>query len=384
MSQPLRYVATTSGGLEAVLEGELRALGATRTRRSRGSVGFEGDRALMVRACLELRTAHRVLWELGSFGARDPESLYRGVRKLVRWQGLIPPDKTFAVQGTARDGKLRDGRYVALKTKDAIADAVRDAVGARPSVDVRDPDVRVVVRVVRDRADVALDAAGQSLHARGYRTEAGVAPLRETLAAGMLLLARYGEDPALPLVDPMCGAGTLPVEAALLARGMVPGLLDRSYGFERWPGHRPARLEKLRAAARDRVKAPGGAGLPILGADRDAGVLQLARRNAERAGCELQWRASDVARLDNPWPDAGEGLVVCNPPYGERLEELEALRPTFEAMGRTLRERFAGWTAWVLVADDSLQHALGLDPVRRVAVKNGALDVTLTCFAVPR
>jgi 23S rRNA G2445 N2-methylase RlmL len=364
-----RFFATTSGGLEPFLEGELRALGAPRVRRVTGGVAFEGDRALMVRACVELRTAHRVLWVLGEVGAHDAEALYRGVHGLARWEGLCPPDRTLSVRATLGPGSgIRDGRFAALKVKDAIVDRVREAVGARPSVS-EEADVRVRVRLHGGRATVSLDAAGQSLHARGYRQEGGEAPLRETLAAAVAMATRW--DGRWPLIDPLAGSGTLLIEATLLARRIAPGLVGRRYGFERWPGHKPQHLEAALEDARTRVVPLGAA---VLGRDRDPEALAGARHNAERAGLggDLAWEVADA--LVAAAPPAGHGTLVTNPPWGGRLAVDEAWYP---GLGRTLRETYRGWDAWVLVEDPAALAAIGLPVGRQLALRNGPVDLVL-------
>ncbi|MGM0577356.1 MAG: THUMP domain-containing class I SAM-dependent RNA methyltransferase [Myxococcota bacterium] len=367
-----RYFATTALGLEAALEGELRSLGVRAVRRATGGVAFQGDRTTMMRACLHLRTAHRVLWNLGTFEAHDDEALYAGARRVARWRGLVPPDRTFAVHATARGEAFRDARFAALKVKDAVADDVRDTDGARPDVDPADPDVRVHVRIVGQRVTVSLDAAGESLHARRYRTAAGEAPLRETLAAGLLLLAGWDGD--TPLMDPLCGAGTLVIEGAWIAANRAPGLLRERMGFERWPGHKPRRYERLKEEARAREQAVR---VSLLGCDRDAAVVEAARANARRAG------ASDLVRfevgdLDDARPPEGPpGLLVANPPYGERLGEVEAIVPLYEALGRALGGPFAGWRGAILSAHREHTEALGRPIRRHRLLKNGPLDVRL-------
>jgi len=374
MSQPvnmLKAFATTSPGLEGVLQGELRALGVSDVRLGGAGCGFRCDRLGLERVTLALRTAHRVLWTLGEVDAQDAERLYRGVRGLVRWQGLVPPDKTFAVDATCRDtAAFRDVRFVALKVKDAIADAVRDAVGERPSVSVEAPDVLVRVSVARGRGVVSLDAAGRtSLHARGYRTDKGEAALRESLAAALSMLAGWDDEGAL--IDPMCGSGTILIEAALRARGVVPGALRADFGFMRWPGFKAARREALLEgfAKAEKVRAAG----PILGFDVDAEVLEGARANAARAGV-----ASDVtfsvgdARVVTEVP--ASGWLVTNPPWGGRLGDqattvalLRAVAAHWRSLGR--------WRVAMLVPDAEAARTLGLDEERVVPVEAGGKEV---------
>ncbi|MEC9072823.1 MAG: THUMP domain-containing protein, partial [Myxococcota bacterium] len=273
-----RYVATTSLGLEGLLADELVALGASAVQPWAGGASFEGDRHMMMRACLWLRTAHRVRWILDECQVRNQDDLYPVARRVARWERLCPPDRTIAVRASLRNSPFRDERIVALKVKDAIVDTVRDAVGSRPDVSGKDPDVGIHVRLSGTRATFSLDAAGQSLHIRGYRTQSGPAPLRETLAAGALLMS--GWDGTSPLVDPMCGSGTLLVEGALIATGRAPGL-DREFGFQRWPSYRPKAWEAIRQEAVDAIHP---AAHPVVGREVSARVLAYARDNGKRAG----------------------------------------------------------------------------------------------------
>ena len=374
-----KYFVTTSLGLERSLEREVRALGVSAVRRVAGGVSFRGPRAAMVEACLKLRTAHRVLWMLGSFPAPDLDALYRGVRSEVRWRGLLTPEHTVAVHATTRQSSIRDTRIIALKTKDAIVDSVRDAFGERPSVARHDPDVRVHVRLNRDRVEIGLDAAGQSLHERGYRTDAGRAPLRETLAAGILGLMDW--DGSTPLYDPMCGSGTFVIEAALIAAGKFPGQLGRNYGFERWPGFKPARLAKLKEALRHEHPESMP---PIVGSDRNPRAIKGARDNAKRAGVSHLIRFELLDARQVRAPKGPPGLVVCNPPYGERLGSAPELDSLFRKLGHQLRAEFPEWRAAFLLGQESHQHALGLDVERVNELKQGPLDIRLAQFAAIR
>ena len=293
----------------------------------------------------------------------------------MRWRGLITPDHTFAVFASrTQRAPIRDARFAALRVKDAICDALRAEDGRRPSVDVEAPDVRVQVRLAGDRATISLDAAGRSLHARGYRDTGGPAPLRETLAAGVLGLARW--DGLSPVLDPCCGSGTLPIEAALAARRLAPGLMRDQMGFERWPGHRSKRWDTLRAAAQEAV-LPGSEASLVVGRDRRGGALAAARRHAQAAGVgeQIQFVAGSVA--DAVPPDGAPGLIVANPPYGERLGEIADATALYQDLGEVMRRRFSGWTAAVLVAHEEHERALGLRADARPPLKNGKLDVRL-------
>lgn len=367
--RPLQsYIATTALGLERVLGAELEELGARDVHTWGGGARFQGDRRMMIRACLWLRTAHRVRWILGHGTARSADDLYRSIQKMARWKALVPASHTLRVDATARNSCFNDARFAALRTKDAIVDAVRDATGDRPSINLEEPDVSVHVRIVGDQLTVGLEASGGSLHARGYRTESGPAPLRETLAAGLLRLADW--DKSEPLFDPMCGSGTLLIEAAWLSENRPPNL-DRRFGFERWPGFRLDRLATIRHAAAEEIRVSDAT---IAGSDRDRKIISAARANAERAGCGDRITLEGEIGLD---PGDRPGLLVANPPYGERMgDDREALR-TYEALGKLLSTTFIGWRGAVLAKSEEQLRAMGLPITKRFPLKNGPLDILL-------
>jgi putative N6-adenine-specific DNA methylase len=390
MSQPTSAVsafATTGPGLEPLLRAELEALGYGGLKSGVSGVSFRTDRHGLERACLTLRTVHRVLWTLGGVDGSSADSLYRTTRELVRWSGLVPPDATFAVAATVRNNPaLRDQRYVALVVKDAIVDALRDDRGTRPDIDVEDPDILVRVSLSGRQGIVSLDAGGKtSLHARGYRTDAGEAPLRETLAAALLMLSEW--HPGEPLVDPMCGAGTLAIEAALLGVRRAPGLVarshGRSYGFERWPGFRPDRLARL-VAALEADQRPAE-GLRILGSDVSSAAIRQSRENADRAGLDREALAFHRADALNwtPGSDTPPGLIVANPPYGARLGGPREALALYAAFGRHLREVARGWRVAILAPTPREAEALGIPHLRWFNLKNGELAI-IACLGEVR
>ncbi len=372
MSQPanlLRAFATTSPGLERVLADELVAHGMKQVHKGRAGCGFMTDRVGLERVTMSLTTAHRVLWTLGEVEAHDTDALYRSVRGLVRWQGLVPADKTFAVFATCRDTPaFRDARFAALRVKDAIVDAVRDATGQRPDVAPDDPDVLVRVSIANGRGVLSLDAAGKtSLHARGYRVEAGEAPLRESLAAAMTKLA--GWDQQAPLIDPMCGSGTIVIEAALAARHMAPGLVRKDFGFTRWAGFKAKRLDDVVASLRARVVTSDA---PIWGFDLDADLLQIARDNAQRAGVDVPFAVGDATTLS---PPADRGFLVSNPPWGGRLGDQDATVALLTAIAAHWRT--GAWRVAMLVPDHEAARALCLREERVIQLEAGGRDVLL-------
>jgi putative N6-adenine-specific DNA methylase len=364
------FFATAAKGLEDVLAGELRAMGASEVQPGTGGVHFSGSRTDGYRACLWLRTANRVLQPIVSFPCHTADQLYEGVRNCP-WEDFLTPDMTLALDASVRDSALTHSRYVALKGKDAIVDRLRDHYGRRPDVDPAAPDLPVNLHLAGNRCTVSLDLAGEGLHRRGYRLERTTAPLRETLAAGLLLLS--GWDGTTAFVDPMCGSGTLPIEAALLATRTAPGLA-RSFAFQKWPGFDARSWQALRDEAHQ-LRRPAVA--PILGADRDPRALRAAFDNAGRLTnvAAITWTRADFTTLA---PPSGAGTLVFNPPYGERLKDNGAeLEILYQAIGDTLKQRWRGWTAWILTGNLAAAKCIGLKATRRIPLWNGPLECRL-------
>ena len=377
------FFATCPKGMEYLLRDELRALGADDAREALAGVHFSGDIVLAYRACLWSRLASRILLVLAEFDAADADALYAGAQS-IDWAEHLDVAGTFAVDAVGSGSALRHSQYVALRVKDAIADQFRERCGERPNVDVAQPSIRVKVHLHKGRAGIALDLAGTPLHRRGWRQGTGEAPLKENLAAAILLrsdwprIAREGGA----LVDPMCGSATLLVEGALMAADVAPGLRRDYFGFLGWRGHDASMWQALRDEAETRAQTGLRALQPVFfGFDSDPRVLAEAKRNAQEAGVEgfVHLSRQSAEHLQRPEGAAG-GLVVCNPPYGERLGERQALAPLYRALGDRLREGFSGWEAGVIVADDELGHALGLRAHKRYTLYNGALECRLLTF----
>ena len=381
MTVPHDFFATTAKGLEDLLADELRVLGATRVATTRAGVSFAGSLELAYRACLWSRVASRILLPLVSFRAETPEALYAGVRR-IRWLDHVNPRGTVAVTCATSQSSLSHSHYAALKTKDAIVDQLRERTGARPSVDVARPDVRVNIYLHRDRAAVSIDLSGDSLHRRAYREHGGAAPLKENLAAAILLLAEWPRLAAAgaPFIDPMCGAGTLPIEAALIAADAAPGLRRAHFGFARWRGHQSDVWKRLLAEATAR-EITDARRLPVMcGYDHDARAVRTALGNVERAGLRGRVHIERRALADCEPPPSrhpGGGLFVVNPPYGERLGDVDALGPLYEEIGNVLRRRFTGWTGYVLAGAPALAKRIGLRPAQRLVLYNGAIECRL-------
>lgn len=363
------YFATAAKGLEEVLADELHALEVSTIVPGTGGVHFRGSRADGYRACLWLRTANRVLQPIGSFPCHSAEELYAGVHACP-WEEFLAPGMTLALDASVRDSVLTHSRFAALKGKDAIVDRLRERRGARPDIDTAAPDLQVNLHIHRNSCTVSLDLAGDGLHRRGYRLERTTAPLRETLAAGLLLLS--GWDGATPFADPMCGSGTLPIEAALIATRTAPGLA-RSFAFQKWPGFDARGWQALRDEAHQ-LRRPAGA--PIVGADRDPRALRVAQENAARltGAAAITWTRADFARLT---PPATAGTLLFNPPYGERLKDDGTLESLYRSMGDTLKQQWKGWMAWILTGNLDAAKRIGLKATRRIPLWNGPLECRL-------
>ncbi|KAB7622572.1 bifunctional 23S rRNA (guanine(2069)-N(7))-methyltransferase RlmK/23S rRNA (guanine(2445)-N(2))-methyltransferase RlmL [Alkalilimnicola sp. S0819] len=378
----MQYFATCARGLEPLLAEELAELGAQEIRQRPAGVAFQAQLPSAYRVCLWTRLASRVLLQLTEFVATDGDALYQGALTLP-WNEHMSATQRFAVEATGRSRGINNSHYAALRIKDAVVDHFRERDGQRPSVDTATPQIRLHCHIHRERAAISLDLSGASLHRRGYRLQGARAPLKETLAAAILLRARWPAFAAQgrPLLDPMCGSATLPIEAALMAADIAPGLLREAFGLEHWQGHRPTVWNELLDEARARREA-GLHSLPrISGYDADASAVRTALENVERAGLRGHVHI-EKRELDDLQPPAGEpGLVVVNPPYGERIGQQTQLVPLYARLGQRFREALPGWEAAVLQPqDDSLR--LGLKPHHRYKLFNGALPCELGLFAL--
>jgi putative N6-adenine-specific DNA methylase len=367
----MKFFATTTKGLEDVLAAELTALGARKVEPANGGVNFSGSMKDGYRACLWLRTANRVLQPIASFPCPSQEALYEGVYAL-NWEDLLTAHMTLAVDANLRDSAVTHSGFAALKTKDAIVDKIRDRCGERPNVDKKAPDLRINLHLARNHCTVSLDLAGTGLHLRGYRRDPTIAPLKETLAAGLVALT--GWDKTTHFVDPMCGSGSLPLEAAMLASSTAPGIISPDFGFQRWLGFdAPLWQELLEEAEQARTPLPTNL---VFGSDRDKRAVDLARRNAESSGigAQIRWSYSDFSKLE---PPAAHGTLICNPPYGERIGEEVELEAFYRKIGDTLKQNWKGWTAWVFTGNLALAKRVGLKPSRRIVLFNGPIECRL-------
>lgn len=377
------YFATCPKGLEYLLRDELAALGAQDAREALAGVHFSGSLDTAYRACLWSRLASRVLLPLAEFDAATDDALYAGVQA-IDWSRHLASHGTLAVEAVTAQSKLTHSQFIAQRVKDAVVDQFRQRDGSRPDVDTDEPDVRIHLRLRRDRATLSIDLAGAPLHRRGWRELQGDAPLKENLAAAMLLRAgwpaTYAQGGAL--LDPMCGSGTLLIEGALMAADVAPGLRREYFGFLGWLGHDIALWRSLLDEARDRAEAGLRALRPcFFGSDADPRMVQTAKRNAQEAGVAgfLTLERHDALHVAPP-PGFDSGLVITNPPYGERLGERDAMPKLYRALGEALKQRFAGWHAAVLAGDVELGHAIPLRASKKYTLYNGALETVLLLF----
>jgi putative N6-adenine-specific DNA methylase len=383
-------------GLEPLLAAELSALGAGACRTVAGGVAFEGDRRLAYAANLHSRLASRVLVELGRRRYRDDDDLYK-LAVGVEWERHFDASHRLRVDTSAVRSPLRSLNFATLRVKDGIVDRLRECNGERPSIDTRDPDVRVWLFLEAREATIYLDLSGEPLFKRGWRSgreDRGDAPLKENLAAGLLALS--GWVPEVPLVDPFCGSGTIAIEAAGIAHDLAPGLA-RPFGFEKLLDHDASIWASLRGDAIRRAQAGADRSSSIAASDLDAESVERAQRNLARAGLPpeaVRWSVGDFARLAPPFKTPG--LVVTNPPYGERIvAQTEYGSGTgsgmngttghdaaMRAVGGTLRERWTGWQVWMLSSDPTLPRQLGMKERRRTPLFNGAIECRLFGFEV--
>ncbi|MHB1135295.1 MAG: bifunctional 23S rRNA (guanine(2069)-N(7))-methyltransferase RlmK/23S rRNA (guanine(2445)-N(2))-methyltransferase RlmL [Coriobacteriia bacterium] len=386
MTQTFRYAATCPKGVENLLARELGTLGAAEVRETRAAVTFAGPLKTAYRACLWSRLASRVLLTLGEFPAASAEELYEGM-STIAWALHVPAEGTLAIDVNGTTAGLTHTRFAAQKAKDAVVDRIREHSGTRPSVDFERPDVRLNIRLHKERATVSLDLAGEPLHQRGYRTpgEQAEAPLKENLAAAVLVRAGWPEIAAGggALVDPMCGSGTLLIEGAMMAADTAPGLLRDHWGFTGWLGHDEDVWHTLLDEADDRAESGRESLSVIAGCDHDPAAIAIARTCAKRAGFggAIALEVGELATLTAP-EGAAPGLVVTNPPYGVRLGEAEALSPLYAELGERLLAEFGGWQAAVLTNDEILSRATGLRSHAAHTLYNGALETKLYRFEV--
>ncbi len=387
MDDLLQITATCAAGLEELVAAEIRTFGGQEVAVMTGAVSFQGDLAVAYRCCLWSRFTSRILLAISHFPAPDPDALYAGVRA-VDWQQHMDVKNTLAVDCVLSETQINHSHFAALRVKDAVVDYFRDLVGERPSVDSKQPDIRLNVFIRQDEAFLRLDLAGASLHKRGYRQDGGQAPLKESLAAAIVsragVTAAMGRDDVI--LDPLCGSGTLLVEAALIIGDVAPGLDRRYFGFLKWQGHQKPIWDELVAEALAREEAGDLKPWPrLLGFDADPYVVKSALANIDRAGLrgKIHVERRDLARLQPPEGlGTGHHLLVTNPPYGERLSDKEEVKYLYRCLGRIAAHAFSHWQLAVFCSNPDLLDALAQKTIGQYRFYNGAIPCTLRIYEV--
>lgn len=367
-------IAKTIAGLEDVLANEMTALGASGVKPVRRGVEFFGDKKMMYKANYLSRTALRVIKPIALFNADNEQSLYDGIGK-IDWNDYLDVNGTFSVDGVTSYSNITHSKFLALKTKDAIADQFRNKFGRRPNVRLDNADLVVNVRIFRNECTVSIDSSGESLHKRGYRKATGPAPLSEVLAAGMIYLTDW--DKKSTFIDPMCGSGTIPIEACLIARNIPAGYFRQDYCFMHWKDFDKALWEDIKSEAESKIRKASG---QIIGSDRSGRVLAVARENAESAGLakDIMFRGSFFADLE---PPEGKGIIIMNPPYNERLKTEDVI-DLYKSIGDTLKRNFTGFQAWIISANIEALKFVGLRPTRNLDLNNGQLECKYSKFEI--
>ena len=360
-----QYLAKTFKGLEEVLAKELIQLGANHVQIQRRAVSFEGDKMLLYKANLHLRTASRILMPIAQFKAANPDEVYEQIKK-INWDKFLDTTTSFAVDSVVFSDKFTHSKFVSYRVKDAIVDQFKEKYDKRPSVSVSNPDVMLNIHIAQNDCTLSLDSSGESLHKRGYRTAQTQAPINEALAAGMLLLA--GWSGKSNFIDPMCGSGTFLIEAALIALNIPPGIFRKSFGFEKWKDFDKNLFDEVY----NNDDNERSFDFKIYGFDISARAVSIAQENIKNAGLNkyIEIHTADIKNLDIP---EGKCLMLTNPPYGERLDMKNATE-LYENIGRMLKFKFAGNSAWIISSDENLLNRIGLKPSKKIKLLNGDLD----------
>ncbi len=365
MEQEFELIAKTFMGLEPVLAQELTQLGANNVQIGRRMVSFTGDKEMMYRANFQLHTAIRVIKPIKHFKARSADDVYEEVKK-IDWSQYLDLKKSFAVDSVVFSDEFRHSKFVSYKVKDAIVDQFREKTGQRPNISVANPDIRLNMHIAEDRCTLSLDSSGESLHRRGYRQESVEAPLNEVLAAGMILMTGWKGD--TDFIDPMCGSGTLLIEAALIARNMAPGLFRKEYAFEKWPDFDSELFDHIYNDDSQEREFNHH----IYGYDIDMSAVQKARLNVRAAGLTKDITVEQADFKDFKQPSE-KAILVTNPPYGERISTPDLLG-TYRMIGESLKRQFKNNDAWVLSYREECFDQIGLKPSIKIPLYNGSLE----------
>lgn len=374
MENNFKMLAKTMYGFEDILATELKNLGAINVETGVRSVSFEGDKGFMYKANLSLRTAIKILKPIKNFRIKSEEDLYDQIYKMD-WARYMTYNNTFAIDATVNSDQYNHSLFMALKTKDAIADKFRNTDGKRPDVDLKHPDLRINLHIQRDECTVSLDSSGQSLHHRGYRTATNIAPINEVLAAGMLLLS--GWDGQCDFLDPMCGSGTIPVEAAMIACNIPANINRKEFSFEKWSDFDEDLFEKIIESCLSKTREFH---YKIYGYDKAPSAVWKAKENVKNANLSEYITIDDKDFFKTEKLTEGKLHMVFNPPYGERLNiEMESF---YKQIGDTLKQSYPGTDAWFITANMDALKYVGLRPSRKIKIYNGKLEAKLVKYVM--
>jgi putative N6-adenine-specific DNA methylase len=376
-NQEYTMLAKTLFGLEGVLTEELQKLGATDVKPLNRAVQFSGNLAMLYKANLCLRTSMKILLPIKTFQTRDQHSLYKHIKEIA-WGDYLNNKNSFLIRPVVNSNFFNHSKFVAQKAKDAIVDLLRDESGNRPSVDNEDPDLFIDLHISEDKATVSLDSSGNPLNQRAYRKSAGDAPLNEVLAAGMILISKW--DGKTTFIDPMCGSGTLLIEAAMIASNQAPNLLRKEFAFMRWGNFDKKLWLQIVNDAKMAIKIPDKKEVKILGGDISFGKLEIAQRNIGQAGFTklINLRNKPFDQFIAP---LGGGYLIFNPPYGERIK-MKQIEDFYTSIGNALKTNWKDYQAWILSSNHEALKVLGLKPDTKIKLFNGKLECQYVSFPI--
>lgn len=369
-----QMLAKCFAGFEEVLAKELTQIGASDVRVVKRGVMFNGDKKLLYKANYLCRSAIRVLKPIASFGAVNEDELYNEVGK-INWEQYLGLNGTFSIDGITSYSNITHSKYLALKTKDAIVDQFRNKFGKRPNVNTDNPDVSINVRLFKNEATISLDSSGESLHKRGYRIATGPAPMNEVLAASLVLLS--GWDGKTNFIDPMCGSGTIPIEAALFARNIPPGYFREDYTFKKWNDFDIDLWNQVVQEAKEQIRDTD---VQIVGSDWSGRILETAKENVSSAGLK-DTVTLKMNFMDDSEPPESPGFLVTNPPYGERIK-VDDIINLYKGIGDALKKDYSGYTAWIISSNLQALKFVGLRPSRNITVYSGKLECKFAKFDI--
>ncbi len=373
--QQLNLVSKTLAGLEDILAGELTQLGAENIRIGKRAVEFTGSLELLYKVNLWSRTAINVMQNISNFDVNEQQDLYDGLRQ-IEWELYFDHSKTIAINAVIFNTVFDNSHFVSLRSKDAIADYFNEKYGVRPNIDTSDPDFKISIHLSRNKCKVSLDSSGQPLFKRNYRKYAGNAPINEVLAAGLIKLA--GWNSKTPLIDPMCGSGTIPIEAALMAQNILPGYYRNHFGFQNWKNFDSGIFDNLKKeAASLKLSSPNAI---IEGYDIDGSIIGTARKNIMRAGLlgTINLKRNDFFTYN---PQIKNGILIINPPYGKRIRN-DNIKDFYNKIGDTLKNKYKGYSAWIISQDDYPLKYIGLKPSKKIPVYNGPIECNFVKYNV--